>query len=381
MSKLTKISLVLFLSLVGVANQTRVFAKTLNFHNQAWVIQPKVVAEVPAVFVKNDFDLVKISKNIVLGQTNATPAPIFDDQTLGTLADINNKIYQQPKDAKLVLLENKAVEFEPGEDGVSIDLFTLTQNLNQDQERMDLPVIPSSAKVNLADTNELGIRELAAVGESDFFGSPANRIHNIVVGADKFNGLILSPNEEFSFNKFLGDVDDQHGFLPELVIKRGGVVPEFGGGLCQVSTTTFRAAMNAGFPITKRRNHSLAVKYYAPQGTDATIYPGSSDLKFINNLPSHLLIRTLVKKNHLYFEFYGTKDDRTVTFDGPIQYDKKPDGSLKATWTRIVTLNGQSTAQTFKSAYLPPELFKTVLAPATPNPDAVTNPSPPTANQ
>jgi vancomycin resistance protein YoaR len=171
-----------------------------------------------------------------------------------------------------------------------------------------------------------------------------------------------------------------HGFLPELVIKPEGVTPEFGGGLCQVSTTTFRAAMNAGLPITARRNHSFAVQYYAPQGTDATIYPGSSDLKYTNNLTSALLIRTRIEGRKLYFDFFGTKDERAVTFDGPTVYDKKPDGSMKATWTRHVTLNGETKDQTFKSTYLPPALFHhdAVIAGATSNPQATPAPAPTT---
>jgi vancomycin resistance protein YoaR len=225
----------------------------------------------------------------------------------------------------------------------------------------------------LADTNNLGIKELVAVGESDFSGSPRNRRVNIGVGASRFQGLILKPGEEFSFNKFLGDVDGEHGFLPELVIKRSGLVPEFGGGLCQVSSTAFRAAMNAGVDITERRNHSFAVRYYAPQGTDATIYPGVTDFKFTNDLPSHLLIRTKIDGDKLYFEFYGTKDDRKITFDGPYQYDKKLDGSMKAVWTRWVEKNGQKTEEVFRSTYQPPALFQQTTQASTPNPDANQN--------
>src|SRR6185369_10179137 len=116
---------------------------------------------------------------------------------------------------------------------------------------------------------------------SNFKGSPKNRRHNITVGVEKMKGVIVPQGAEFSFNEHLGPVDGEHGFLPELVIKKNGTVPEFGGGLCQVSSTTFRAAMTAGLPITQRRNHAYAVQYYSPQGTDATIYPGSADLKFI----------------------------------------------------------------------------------------------------
>jgi len=228
----------------------------------------------------------------------------------------------------------------------------------------------------LNQTNSLGINELVAVGESNFKGSHHNRIVNITVGAKTFDGIIIQPGAEFSFNDNLGEVDAAHGFLPELVIKADGVKPEYGGGLCQVSTTTFRAAMNAGLPITQRRNHSFAVAYYAPQGTDATIYPGALDLKFTNNLASPILIHTRIQDTKLYFEFYGTKDDRVVTFEGPVQYDKKPDGSMKATWTRHVTQNGQTTDQVFKSVYLPPALFHHEDTPTTTPPV----PQPPTTN-
>jgi len=130
--------------------------------------------------------------------------------------------------------------------------------------------------------------------------------------------------------------------------------------------------MNTGVPITARRNHSFAVQYYAPQGTDATIYPGVVDFKFVNNFSSHLLMKTRISGKKLYFEFYGTKDNREVSFDGPTIYDKKTDGSMKATWTRHVNLAGNLTTQTFNSTYQPPALFQRVTTeePSTPNPQA-----------
>jgi vancomycin resistance protein YoaR len=187
---------------------------------------------------------------------------------------------------------------------------------------------------------------------------------------------MIKPGEEFSFNKFLGEVDGVNGFLPELVIKAEGIVPEFGGGLCQVSSTAFRAAMNGGLPITERRNHSFAVVYYAPQGTDATIYPGYTDLRFMNNLPSNLLVWTRIEGSKLYFEYYGTKDNRTVAFEGPYQYDKKTDGSMKATWTRHVTLRDETTTQTFQSNYVSPLLFQPKPKPE-PEPQPEPEPEPP----
>jgi vancomycin resistance protein YoaR len=213
-------------------------------------------------------------------------------------------------------------------------------------------------KNELGSQNSLGIKELIASGESNFKGSPKNRRHNIQIGLEKIAGAIIMPGEEFSFNDHLGPVEEDQGFLPELVIKKTGTVPELGGGLCQVSSTTFRAAMKAGLPITQRKNHSYAVQYYSPQGTDATIYPGVIDLKFINDTPGAILIWPyLADKDTLHFDFYGTKDDRVVELVKPVTYDRKSDGSMKATWVRNMVKKGKEISETYRSVYLSPALF------------------------
>ena len=357
-------------------------AATFAFNNQTWEIAVQVDNYTPQLLTRNDGDLAILARAVLFGQTNLPTAGLFAPTTIKEVMKLPAQINQQSAGAELTIENKRATHFIPGQNGQALDLYALRQQLLADGSQ-PLPVLISEPTVKLASTNILGINELVAIGESNFSGSPRNRIHNIAVGADKFDGLIVAPGQEFSFNKYLGDVDAEHGFLPELVIKPGGVTPEFGGGLCQVSSTTFRAAMNAGLPITARRNHSFAVQYYAPQGTDATIYPGSADLKFINDLPTSLLIHTKIVGRKLYFEFYGTKDSRTITFDGPTQYDKKPDGSMKATWTKHVTKNGQLVTQVFKSTYLPPALFHrdAVEQPSTPNPETPTTPITPPLTQ
>lgn len=275
---------------------------------------------------------------------------------------LSGQLDRPAHEPKLTVQNERVTEFEPAEDGRVLDRVAAVGDilaaLKQSVATVTLPVATSSPRQTLGDTNNLGIRELVARGESKFNGSPKNRRHNIRVGVSKMRGVLIAPGQEFSFNKYLGPVEADQGFLPELVIKRTGTVPELGGGLCQVSSTTFRAAMNAGLPITQRKNHAYAVQYYAPQGTDATIYPGVVDLKFKNDTPGHLLVWPYLKDdNTLIFDFYGTKDDRTVTLKKPVQYDRKPDGSLKASWTREVSQNGTTTVDTFKSVYLSPALF------------------------
>ncbi len=264
---------------------------------------------------------------------------------------------------KLTIQNNRATDFAAPQNGRRLDVYQSTLDiaaaLEQHKNTAALTVNETFPTKTLARTNNLGINELVAEGVSNFKGSPNNRRHNIATGIEKFKGLIIPQGATFSFDDALGPVTAEAGFLPELVIKGSeGTIPELGGGLCQVSTTTFRAAMDGGLPITDRRNHAYAVQYYSPQGTDATIYPGSADLKFINDTPGAIMIWPYEKDNNtLVFDFYGTKDGRQVTLDKPVVYDRQTDGSMKATWTRHVMNNGTTTTVTFKSVYQSPALF------------------------
>ncbi|MBI5414379.1 VanW family protein [Candidatus Peregrinibacteria bacterium] len=176
--------------------------------------------------------------------------------------------------------------------------------------------------VNDEELRSQGIQNLISVGWSDFSRSPVNRIHNIGVGASKINGVLVPKGEIFSFDRFLGNVDESTGYKKELVIVGPQTIPEYGGGLCQVSTTTCRGAMIAGFPIVQRKNHSYQVTYYSPVGSDCTIYPPSVDFKFLNDTNGAVLIQTRKEKNELFFHYYGTRDARKVAILGP--YTKKP---------------------------------------------------------
>ncbi|QQS22924.1 VanW family protein [bacterium] len=272
-------------------------------------------------------------------------------------------VNSETKDPELVIKNGRATKFTPPAIGKQLDRYQSTlqilSNLELGNNKIDLTTKTTQPNKSLSDTNDLGIKELIGRGESKFNGSPANRRHNIKVGVSKMQGVIIKPGEEFSFNKYLGPVEADQGFLPELVIRADkGTVPELGGGLCQVSSTTFRAAMHAGLPITQRRNHSYAVQYYAPQGTDATIYPGVVDLKFTNDTGHSILVWPYFKNSdYLVFDFYGTYDGREVKLGTPTTYDRKSDGSMKATWTRSVTKNGETKTDKFASTYQPPALF------------------------
>lgn len=213
--------------------------------------------------------------------------------------------------------------------GFSVDFETLALLINQalltGHTHVRVPAEKTFSPV-IAD-EELkarGIESVLSIGHSNFEGSSDSRRINIAVAAEKYNGLILSPGEQFSFNDILGSVDPADGFVEELVIKGDDTEKEFGGGVCQVSSTIYRAAFEGGLLIDQRRNHSYAVPYYQPAGLDATIYLGGQDFKFTNDTPKDLLVQAVINRDDIYFVFYGTHDGRRVHTQGPFVSNHRP---------------------------------------------------------
>ncbi|RME32192.1 MAG: vancomycin resistance protein [Thermoflexia bacterium] len=174
---------------------------------------------------------------------------------------------------------------------------------------------------------ELGIRDLVAVGESYFIGSPSGRDHNIRLAASKFDGLVIGPGEVFSFNAYLGEVSAEAGYDEAYVTMGEQLAIEVGGGICQVSTTVFRAALKGGYPILERWAHYHRVGYYELRGhgpgLDATVYAPLVDFKFRNDRNAALLIETEIEEttHRLVFRFYSTDDGRRVVLQGPTVTD------------------------------------------------------------
>lgn len=268
---------------------------------------------------------------------------LFNEEKIKNyIKELASKINKDPQDAKIIfngenisvssnsqngynLNQDQALktivaslEFSSQVAGISSD-----QGFDKNLFNIELPVetkIPNITENNIV---SLGIKELISTANTNYKGSPENRRSNIKTGAAMFNGVVIKPGEEFSFLKYLGSVSEERGFKKELVIKQDSTEPEVGGGLCQVSTTMFRAALNAGLKITERTNHKYRVSYYEPPvGLDATIYEPAPDLKFVNDTPGHILVQSKIKNdNNITFEFYGTKDGRISTISDPVLYD------------------------------------------------------------
>ncbi len=298
--------------------------------------------------------------------------------------NISTQIDIEPKSAQLEMKDGNLQKISAHQEGLKADIDKARSDANSKLLAVDWPVTVNLNKVQpevMTDNiNDLGIKEIIGIGESSFAGSPANRIHNIKNGANKIHGMLIKPGEEFSLITALGEIEASTGYKAELVIKGNKTIPEYGGGLCQIGTTVFRAAMGSGLPITERRNHSYSVSYYLEDGlpgVDATIYIPHPDVRFVNDTGKHVLIQAKVEGSKVKFEFWGTKDGRKAERTKPKVWDwvsppltkyietaelkpgeKKCTESahkgVKASFDYIVTLaNGEVKKQNFYSVYKP----------------------------
>lgn len=341
---------------------------TLSFEGQQWLMRPATVRRLLRFEPQRDS---QNRENFVLG---ITLDPVGLEEYLRTT--IAPDIDRPAVSARFGLSEGSVVRLSEAVRGQALRItesVTLTNAaLRRRETSVALTVAVTEADITSeAEVAAWGPLTRLALGESNFVGSPRNRVHNITVGAQRYHGLLIPPRAEFSFNEFLGPVTAAAGFKPELVIKHNQTIPEFGGGLCQVSTTVFRGALNAGLPITERRNHAYIVRYYGTPGFDATIYPPSTDLKFRNDTPGFLLLQVRIEGTHLAVELWGTSDGRQVEIVGPSVYNRQPDGSARATLTQKITRDGATNEQVFYSRYRSPNLFpKTVVDTGAPAPVA-----------
>jgi vancomycin resistance protein YoaR len=195
-------------------------------------------------------------------------------------------------------------------------------------------------KVSTAEARALGITTRVGRYETIYGGDP-NRIHNVQLVARLIDGKLIAPGATFSFNAATGARTADKGFREAPVIINGELTTGLGGGVCQVSTTVFNAAYEAGLKITERTNHALYISHY-PQGRDATVNYPDVDLKFVNDTPHWLLLRTYVGSYSLDVELYGSPLNRRVVTDtrplvttGPAPVQRVPDPSLYVGQTSV----------------------------------------------
>jgi vancomycin resistance protein YoaR len=348
---------------------------------QQWVNGPVTLARADgttittlAVTTFGDWIEVSPSSTPAALQLSAAKASAFFDNLPSTRL-------QAPTNGSLeVDAENRITKLTPPTRGQTLNLSETLRHLQaalEGNRQATVAIETSYGVFEGPDAERLGIRSFMGIGHSSFAGSPSNRRKNIALGAKKVDSTLVAPDTEFSLLKVLGEIDGEHGWLPELVIKGNKTLPEFGGGLCQIGTTIFRAALNTGLPITERRNHSYRVSYYEPAGTDATIYDPAPDFKFKNDTKNWILATKETTADEVNFLIWGTPDGRVASSSKPvisnivapppkkiIETTEIPVGTTKCTETahagatasfnyEVTYGDGQTKKTTFNSVYKP----------------------------
>jgi vancomycin resistance protein YoaR len=187
--------------------------------------------------------------------------------------------------------------------------------LNPAARSVTLPSKVAQPAITLATLPDPSKLTLITTGVSTYYHSSPARRTNVANAAARIDGAVIAPSGVFSFLNTLGGISAGNGFVGGLIISGGRTVDGLGGGVCQVSTTTFRALYQAGMPVVERNQHSYRVGYYEPRvGFEAAVYDPGVDLKMQNDTGGPVLIRTVnhAARSTLEVQVWGTPQRRTV---------------------------------------------------------------------
>jgi vancomycin resistance protein YoaR len=324
---------------------------------------PETVATIPATLLQARYDthlaavqafsigrsgsfLSQFRERYLRGYVALPLTITWKQEEVSKIIDSVKPMIEQPvEDALFTFEQGKVTAFKPSHPGRVIDEKQLTSRIEATIETFDpqesdpivihIPTKTIDPSVTTEKINTLGIKERIGHGYSEFSGSIPGRIHNVALASSRINGVLIPPGALFSFNQTVGDISAATGYQSAYIIKDGRTVLGDGGGVCQVSTTLFRAAMDAGLPIVERHEHSYRVHYYEEggfkPGLDATVFSPSDDFKFYNNTAGHILIQTSVDTENLTatFDLYGTSDGRkSEIYDHQIYGESAPPAPL-----------------------------------------------------
>lgn len=314
---------------------TRVLSAQLREEDKELILDRAKKLQNKTLLLALDDERVKLQSEELISFLETRPGSEFvvDYEKVSEYAEgLATSMNRESVDAKFSYSNGRVTEFAPSKDGIKVDIQRTSTKIQESIQKLtetedktlttEIVVERTTPAVTIDKVNELGIEERIGRGESYYAHSIPNRIFNVGLASDRINSALIAPGEEVSFNKLVGEVSAATGYRSAYIISQGRTVLGDGGGLCQVSTTLFRAAMNAGLPILERWGHSYRVSYYeqnSKPGVDATVIAPSKDFRFKNDTPGHILIQTIndPKELHLVIEIYGTSDGRVVTISEP----------------------------------------------------------------
>lgn len=309
-------------------------AQNAQASNAIGIDEALIPPTIPALIVRDEsarqrFAIDPAQLKTILFSTE--PPRIDRDLLLPILNEWADLIDIQPRDARLKFNPNSGTVSitQTSQWGRRLDVAATAQMIEEavsaGRPQAQLVLLPLPPSIDMNRVPSMGIRELVASGTTYFKGSSPARVRNIEVAVSKFEGVVIPPDQIFSFNQIVEDVSSANGFEDSLIIWGDRTAVGVGGGVCQVSTTVFRAAYFGGMPIVERYNHGYVVDWYGKPGLDATIYTPNVDFKFRNDTGAYLLIDPEInnEEGSLTFNFYGTKPNRQVVVGEPTTTEVK----------------------------------------------------------
>ncbi|MEM5606299.1 VanW family protein [Bacillus cereus] len=269
------------------------------------------------------------------------------------MKDKYNETLKNPVNAELSI-EGATVNISQSQNGEKIDKGKLTdltkQAITSGTSDVTLPVTLLKPERSTEDIQKMGIKEVIAEYSTPMAGRNGNQSFNVNKSANTLSGVIVAPDETFSFNGRVGVTDAAHGYKSAAVYSQGKVIQSAGGGVCQVSSTLYSAALRAYLGIVSRSNHSMPVNYL-PLGQDAAVADYGPDLKFKNNTGNHIYIQAFSNGGSITTRIFGTNTGKNVEVSS--QVVSRTGDKITAVTYKKVTQNGEvvSNGQISKSVY------------------------------
>lgn len=243
-------------------------------------------------------------------------------------AALGTKVGRPAKDARFKTSAGR-VTIVPSQEGIGPDVESLSESLTsvltdaQAKRVVALRTRRTEPKITTDEARDMGIKERISTYTTTFEASNRPRVNNIHLLGDSLDGTLVKPGGVFSFNGTAGQRTAEKGYQEANAIVNGKLVPQLGGGVCQVGTTVFNTVFESGLPVIERRNHSFYISHY-PKGRDATVSWGGPDLKFKNTTDDWVLVSVSYTNSSITVSLYGTDPDYKVTAQVGEWTDPKP---------------------------------------------------------
>jgi vancomycin resistance protein YoaR len=301
-------------ALAPVAEQVRIALSapvTFEYKGVHWSVPPTQIAS----FLR-------------LPQNGQSRLEIGGPEAQKYFASLARAVAKPPREVDFAITSVGTAEMVPSRNGRKLDAEAtakafLAAALSTTDREATLSVITAHPQLSTERAKALGIKGLVGA-YTTYYGGDPNRIHNVQLVSRLIDRHTIAPGATFSFNRTTGERNAAKGFLEAPVIINGELKNGLGGGVCQVSTTVFNAAYEAGLPITERTNHALYIDHY-PLGRDATVNYPDTDLKFVNDTGHWLLLEAIITPSALTIRLFGTPVHRRVeTTSTPLRVTGPP---------------------------------------------------------